>query len=791
MKQLLSYVKKKKWWLLVATVLLFWLISLPSPLFEDPLSSVLVDKNDQLLAAKIASDGQWRFPLPDSVPYRFEKAITTFEDKRFYYHPGVDPISMGRAVVQNIKAGKVISGGSTLTMQVIRLARKGKQRTIWEKLIEVWLATRLELSYSKKEILQLYAGHAPFGGNVVGLEAATWRFFGKKPTSLSWGEAATLAVLPNSPALIHPGRNRELLMAKRNRLLDDLLENEIIDSISWSLAKEEAIPPQPFALPRYAPHLLDRLSTDKDLRKAKIQTTLDRQLQIEVNTLAKRHYDHLSENEIHNLAIMVMDVETGEVMAYTGNIMDAGIEHGQSVDIIKAPRSSGSILKPILYAFMLDEGDLLPHSVVPDVPINYAGYSPENYSNTYDGLVSAQKAITRSLNVPLVRMLELHGLEKFHFELSQKMHFTTFNRSATYYGLPLILGGGEINLEEITNSYACMARTLIHFNRESSQYFKNDFRPPGYLRTTVKIENPSLGPKAEAPVLGAGAIWSAFEAMRQLERPDQMGNWEVFSNSRQIAWKTGTSFGFRDAWAVGVSKKYAVGIWVGNADGEGRPGLIGVHAAAPILFDVFDLLPNQSWFEQPYDDMIEIDVCAQSGDLATHLCPAKKEWVPAAGKRSNPCKRHTILHLDALAKYSVHAGCYPPENMKHLPWFILSPLEEHFYKTVDPGYKPIPPFKEGCHAVDPDRETMELIYPRKFTQIYVPKGFAGKQEHVIFKATHRKKEATIYWHIDQTYVGKTMDFHHLECAPPVGKHTLTLIDQDGHEIKQAFEIVEK
>jgi penicillin-binding protein 1C len=786
-----SYLGRWKWTAAFLLLLVFWLFSLPNPLFNDPLSRVLEDRDGKLLAARIASDGQWRFPLPDTVPYRFEKCLLQFEDKRFFYHPGIDPLSLARAVVQNIKAGGIKSGGSTLTMQVVRLSRKGKPRTISEKIKEAWLATRLELAYSKKEILRLYAGHAPFGGNVVGLEAATWRFFGKKPSNLSWAEAATLAVLPNSPSLIHPGRNREILLQKRNRLLDRLLQNEILDSLSWQLALLEKIPPAPYPLPRHAPHLLDRLALHPAVnQEAKISTTIHKQLQIQVNETAKRHHRQLAENEIHNIAILVMEVESGKVLAYTGNIADAGLEHGQAVDIITAPRSSGSILKPLLYACMLDDGSILPRSLVPDVPINYAGYSPENYANTYDGLVPAQKAIVRSLNVPLVRMLEQYSLEKFHYDLTQKLGLSTFTRSATYYGLPLILGGGEINLEEITNTYACMARTLVHYTGEDSRYFTADFRPPSFLQENTP-NNKKLPATAEAPILGAGAIWSTMEAMQQLERPDQLGNWKKFTGSRKIAWKTGTSFGFRDAWAVGVTPRYAVGVWVGNADGEGRPGLIGVQAAAPLLFDVFDLLPSGNWFEQPFDDMVQLEVCALSGDLATPLCPGQPEWVPKAGKRSKSCTRHKTIHLDRQEAFRVHSGCYEPQEMVHRPWFMLSPLEEHFFQSVAPDYRSLPPLHPDCKDQFEQINPVELIYPRKFTQIFVPRGFEGRKEKTVFKATHRDKNATIFWHIDQTFVGKTTDFHHLECAPDVGEHTLVLIDQDGNEIKQSFEIIEK
>jgi penicillin-binding protein 1C len=792
MKLFSTFRKHPLKWSFLGLLLLFWLFSLPSPLFEDPYSLVLEDAEGKLLSAKIAEDGQWRFPAPKSIPTKFEKAILTFEDKRFRYHPGVDPISFGRAIIQNLKAGKVVSGGSTLTMQVIRLSRKGKSRTIWEKIIEVWLATRLELAHSKDEILNLYAAHAPFGGNVVGLDAASWRYFGKDTKLLSWSEAATLAVLPNSPALIHPGRNRQLLLNKRNRLLGQMLEETILDSLSYELALEEPIPNEPYALPRYAPHLLDRLalsSKDKKGKAARFRSTLNLDLQKQVNAIVGRHYEHLKTNEIHNLAAVVMDVETGKVLSYVGNVTDLGGGHGQAVDIIRAARSSGSILKPLLYAFMLQEGKILPGSIIPDVPINYSGYTPENFSETYDGMVPANFAISRSLNVPLVRMLEDYGLEKFHYDLTKRLDFPSINQSATYYGLPLILGGAEITLEDITNTYACMARSVNHFSPNSSRYSISDFRPWQLILKDSFFDKKQL--VKEAPVLSAGASWVAFQAMRNLERPGTEGNWEVFNSGRPIAWKTGTSFGFKDAWSVGVTSRYAVGVWVGNADGEGRPGLIGAEAAAPVMFDIFEQLPNADWFEQPFDDMVEMEVCTKSGYRAGPGCETRTEWVPEGGLLAPVCAYHKLIHLDQAEKYRVNSGCYEPDKMQHKYWFVLSPVEEFFYKNIHPDYIPLPPFAPECDQKILEEGSLQLIYPRAFTEIYVPKTLDGSRGKTVFKAAHRNEEATIFWHIDQQYIGKTQHFHHLECAPGPGMHELVLMDEGGNTVRQKFEIVEK
>src|SRR5690606_34581343 len=334
----------------------------------------------------------------DSVPEKFAAAIVAFEDKRFYYHPGVDPISMTRALYQNIREGKVVSGGSTLTMQVIRLSRRSEGRTLLEKFIEVILATRLELRYSKAEILALYASHAPFGGNVVGLEAACWRYFNRDVHELSWGEAALLAVLPNSPALIHPGKNRDQLLLKRNALLDKLQQAGVIDEFTCSLAKEENIPDQPSALPRYARHMLQRIVRDGGAQ-TRVRSTLSVGVQRRVEQIVQDHHKQLAGSQIYNAAALVLDVETGEVIAYVGNtdVEETGY-HGEEVDIINAPRSTGSILKPFLYAAMLDEGKLLRNTLVPDVPTVIDGFSPKNFKREFNGAVPASQALIRSLN---------------------------------------------------------------------------------------------------------------------------------------------------------------------------------------------------------------------------------------------------------------------------------------------------------------------------------------------------------------------------------------------------------
>ncbi|HLC83752.1 MAG TPA: transglycosylase domain-containing protein, partial [Bacteroidia bacterium] len=377
-----------------------------------------------LLAAKIAEDGQWRFPLTKKLPQKFIDCIIQFEDRGYYSHWGVSPTAIVRATKQNLEAKKTVSGGSTITMQVIRMSRKGQKRTFFEKFIEIILATRLEFSYSKKEILSLYASNAPFGSNVVGIDAASWRYFGREPSKLSWAEAATLAVLPNAPSLIYPGKNQERLLKKRNRLLDQLFVAKIIDKETCELSKKEPLPGKPHAIPQIAPHLLQRAAKE-NFSGQRIVSTLDSHLQERVNTIIENHHKILRGNEIHNACAIVLDVSTGNVLAYVGNTANKGKpEYEGDVDVISAPRSTGSILKPFLFANMLNDGELLSTTLIPDIPTQIAGYAPQNYNQTFDGAVPAKRALARSLNIPAVRMLQNYGIEKFNYNL-KKMGMTT------------------------------------------------------------------------------------------------------------------------------------------------------------------------------------------------------------------------------------------------------------------------------------------------------------------------------------------------------------------------------
>ena len=737
--------------------LLGWALK-PGRLFDDPVCAVLESREGRLLGARIAADGQWRFPAADTVPDKFAKAIIAFEDKRFRRHPGIDPLAIARALRLNARKGEIRSGASTLTMQVIRLSRGDKPRTVAEKLLEMALALRLEAYCSKDEILALYAAHAPFGGNVVGLEAAAWRYFGRNADELSWAESAMLAVLPNAPALIHPGRSRDALLAKRNFLLDKLCATGEIDGTECALAKEEPLPDKPWPLPEIAYHYLETLRKQQGDRL--YASRIDYALQQRAEAIVRRHAEVFATNEVYNLAAVILDVPSGQPVVYIGNAGHGSCSHGDNVDVVTAPRSSGSTLKPLLYAAMLDEGDILPDMLVSDIPFHYKDFTPSNYNHTFDGAVPARDVIRRSLNVPSVRMLHEYGIEKF-IDLLQRCGFTTITRGADTYGLSLILGGAEIKLDDLASVYAALAREL---------------------------RDGTAGSREAVP-LSKGAIWCTFDALTEVNRPEEEGDWHTFSSTRTVAWKTGTSYGNRDAWSVGVTPDYVVAVWVGNCDGEGRPLLTGVGYAAPVMFDLFSLLPPTGWFDRPSDELEEVVCCRLSGHPATDLCEAdgtEAVWAPQAPRRPDPCPYHRLVHLDPDRRWQVDSDCWPVSEIQHVSWFVLPPAQEWYYMRSHSDYRPLPPYHPN-YAGSRASGVVEIIYPQDGMEVAAPVALDARSQGVVFSAAHSDPQATLFWHLDDSYLGETAHGEHkIKVVPDRGPHILTVIDANGHSAAVRF-----
>lgn len=764
-------ITRKVIFILITILVIAYIFCLPRQLFHVPYSTVVTDRNGELLGARIASDGQWRFPPRNTTPEKVKQCLITFEDRHFYHHWGVNPVSTGRAAYQNLKNKRIVSGGSTLTMQTIRLARN-ESRTLGEKFIEMILATRLEFRASKEKILSMYVSHAPFGGNVVGLDAAAWRYFGHSAEELSWAEAAMLAVLPNAPAMIHLSKSRQSLLNKRNRLLKQLCGRKIIDSSTYELAISEPLPDEPHPLPQIAPHLVSRFYQERNGKYS--VSTIDRGIQSQIENVAERWSNEFNRSDIRNLAILVIDIRTNQVVAYCGNVNFERKQSGNQVDVIQAPRSTGSILKPFLYYAMLQEGSLLPHTLLPDIPININGFTPQNFSLQFEGAVPASEALARSLNIPAVTMLQKYGVPKFHTFLRQ-IGLKTINRPASHYGLSLILGGAEATLWDVTNTYAHMGRSLLQLPQTECSLLLSDSENSEAV-TSAKTTD----------IFQPGAVWQTFNALTEVNRPEEI-DWKSIPSMHPIAWKTGTSHGFRDAWAVGVTPHYAVGVWVGNATGEGKPGLVGARTAGPVLFDIFSLLPPTQWFKRPGNVFVKTEVCRKSGHLKGRFCEETDTLlILPAGLKTEACPYHHLVTLSADETHRIYENCANLEPTIQKSWFTLPPVWEWYYKQHHPEYSPLPPFKPGCgeDALQP----MQFIYPPMNARIVLPKQMDGSPGYMTAELAHGNPVTTIFWHLDNTYLTQTQDFHKISLQPTPGKHSLTAVDSAGNTVTTTFYI---
>lgn len=764
-------ITRKVIFILITILVIAYIFCLPRQLFHVPYSTVVTDRNGELLGARIASDGQWRFPPRNTTPEKIKQCLITFEDRHFYHHWGVNPVSTGRAAYQNLKNKRIVSGGSTLTMQTIRLARN-KSRTFGEKFIEMILATRLEFRASKEKILSMYVSHAPFGGNVVGLDAAAWRYFGHSAEELSWAEAAMLAVLPNAPAMIHLSKSRQSLLNKRNRLLKQLYGRKIIDSSTYELAISEPLPDEPHPLPQIAPHLVSRFYQERNGKYS--VSTIDRGIQTQIENAAERWSNEFNRSDIRNLAILVIDIQTNQVVAYCGNVNFKRKQSGNQVDVIQAPRSTGSILKPFLYYAMLQEGSLLPHTLLPDIPININGFTPQNFSLQFEGAVPASEALARSLNIPAVTMLQKYGAPKFHTFLRQ-IGLKTINRPASHYGLSLILGGAEATLWDVTNTYAYMGRSLLQLPQTECSLLLSDSENSEAV-TSAKTTD----------IFQPGAVWQTFNALTEVNRPEEI-DWKSIPSMHPIAWKTGTSHGFRDAWAVGVTPHYAIGVWVGNATGEGKPGLVGAWTAGPVLFDIFSLLPPTQWFKRPGNVFVKTEVCRKSGHLKGRFCEETDTLlILPAGLKTEACPYHHLITLSADETHRIYENCANLEPTIQKSWFTLPPVWEWYYRQHHPEYSPLPPFKPSCgeDALQP----MQFIYPPMNARIVLPKQMDGSPGYMTAELAHGNPATTIFWHLDNTYLTQTQDFHKISLQPTPGKHSLTAVDSAGNTVTTTFYI---
>lgn len=752
------------------SIVFTWIAApVPNPPFPDSYSTAVLDAEGRLLKAFLAPDEQWRLRFEgEDLSSKLTASVLTFEDKRFYMHPGVDPVAVVRAAIQSLRAGKAKSGASTITMQVTRLMRP-KKRTLANKLLEMVQALKLEARYSKEEILKMYLTHAPYGGNVVGAYAASFYYFGRHPSRLTWAEAATLAVLPKAPAAITPFRNQNTLLSRRNRLLERLYRRGRFDKATLEQALREPLPAQTFPMPKSAPHLCRRAA--REHRLPVVRTTLVREIQEQIEFLATRHSRMLVREGIHNASVLVAETSTGAVRAYVGSADFFDAEHSGQVDGVMAPRSTGSLLKPFLYGLLIDRGMLHPDTFVRDVPAYFGSYAPINADRTFQGMVTAREALIRSLNVPPSLLLRDYGVVEFWHFLKQAGMSTLF-RQPHDYGLTLILGGAEGTLWDMAALYRGLA---LGGRFDGLTIIEGKDAPEGRF------------------LLSQASAWMALEMLTELRRPDDDGvDWTRFPARKPVAWKTGTSFGKKDAWAIGITPEWVVAVWIGNFSGEGNPNLGGARSAAPLLFDIIHALPqdpNGTWFDEPWQDFRYAELCADTGFRFSAACPNRKDAkVPRNSGPLPQCPFHQTFFLDDSGQYEVCSLCWRErEEVKHEPRLVFPPDVSQFMRLNGHLIDSHPSHYPSCPGLA-SRNPVKIVYPTSGAHLFVPRDVDGEYERVTLRAAHSAKDAPLFWYLDGRFQGETLREHTRALLLSEGAHNAQVVDQRGHASQVVFHV---
>lgn len=754
--------------LFVGALMALIFAALPMPKGEAPLSTVVLDRNGKVLKAFLASDQRWRMAFGEggAIPVKLEKALLAGEDRRFRWHPGVDPLAVGRAFVQNLKTGRRVSGASTLTMQAVRLMNP-RRRTWGAKAWEAALALKFDLFHSKNSILRAYFTHAPYGGNVVGVRAASLRFFGVEAEELTWAQACTLVVLPRSPSSVNLQTGRDELLRRRNRLLGKLRESGIIDSATFEGASREPLPSRSYPMPALAPHFA--LAMAQEHPEEIVPSTLDPTLQRTAESLAKQWSEHLALYGVRNLALVVAETSSGKVRIYAGSQDFADKADGGEVDGVRAPRSSGSILKPFLYALMFQGGRLHPRTLLPDVPMRFGNFEPVNAGEIYAGAASVHNALTLSLNVPAVYALREYGVEPFQRFLREGGVSTLF-RSAEGYGLSLAVGGAEVNLWDMAALYRGLGR-------------EGRFGP---LRAVEGEPEP-----IERRLLSPGAAWLTLETLKEVRRPGYECSAVLMPDRFPLAWKTGTSFHQRDAWALGVSPDWTVGVWAGNFSGEPSANLMGAKMAGQLLFQLYLQLPKErSWFEKPRDDLRPIRLCADTGLAPSPACPRTViAEAPAAAPPLPLCPYHKSVIVADRGGDEVCSLCWDSTGHHAESLLLFGPKVSAYLRAAGSLSQERPRHNPDCPAYQ-TRASLQVLYPLPGSRLFLPRDYDGVGQDLILRAA-APPHGALHWYVDQRYMGRTTERHQLPVRLAPGEHRVMVLDADGHSAGVSFEVIGK
>ncbi len=670
-------------------LLLNWIFPVPDRI---DYSTVVTDNKGEVIHAFLTPDQQWRMAtnLSEISPL-LRKTIVEKEDKYFYYHPGINPVAMVRALAGNILRLRRTSGASTITMQLAR-ALEPKRRTYWNKLVEVFRALQLEWKYNKDEILRLYLNKVPYGGNIQGVKSASLLYFSKNPDHLSLAEITALSVIPNRPSSLVMGKHNDLIVAERNKWLSRWAKEGVFTPKEIEDALAEPLTARRGVVPALAPQLSLKL---KRSGRTLIHSTIELNTQLKIEKLVKDYSRTLTLKNIRNADVIVLDNRTHQVVSYVGSADFHDSADGGQVNGAAAIRQPGSTLKPLLYGLCIDAGLLTPKMTITDVPVNYQGYAPENYDRKFNGYVTMEYALEHSLNIPAVKSLKALGKEVLIRRLTS-CGFRQVDKDRNKLGLSMILGGCGATLEEMTGLYSIFANGGRWVQPVYSTDDSASRKTP--MRNSWRGADTGSGERALSPA----ATYMINEILSKVNRPDFPVNWQATMHLPKIAWKTGTSYGRRDAWSIGYNKKYTVGIWVGNFSGLGVPELSGANVATPLLFQVFNTIDyddDEPWFSQPADCDVRM-VCTETGlppsDNCSHL--VTDYFIPLVSP-ARKCDNTQEVFVSADEKISYCRVCLPEAGYKKKLYKIIPPEMREYDDVNKIAYVAIPPHNPACEKM--------------------------------------------------------------------------------------------
>lgn len=719
-------------------------------IFEDRYSVSVLDNNGKIMGVYLNKNEQWHLKSIDKIPEKLKTAVMVFEDKNFYSHNGVDFSAVIRALKDNIFE-KRRTGASTITMQAVKMAQP-KERSYFNKYLEIVHAFKLEKYYKKDEILKMYLNNAPYGGNIVGYKTASHMYFRKSPKELTWSEAALLAVLPNSPGLMNVEKNREKLIEKRNFLLKKLYEKNFINERQYEISLKEPVPDKRYSFPVLAPHLARRLVNENKDKKI-IKSTIDSEIQKKTEKAVKDYSEFLKLSGINNTAVLIINNKNYEVTAYAGSQDFYDFKNNGQVDGITAKRSPGSLLKPFLYAKVIDEGIAAPQSKIPDVPLYFSNFSPQNANKKYYGMVEMRDALIKSLNIPFVELLKDYGEDKFFYFLKDILNFE--DRNPERYGLSLILGTKEFTMEEIGILYSGLAN---YGNFKNLKYTKESTEEGRQLLTK-------------------GASYLTLITIRELERP---GMEKFYREKNPVSWKTGTSHGRRDGWAAGITPEWTVVVWTGNFTGEGNPNLTGVYTGGNLLFNILKILPKtEKEFGMP-SDLEKIKVDKETGYRLKYGVPYKEIFYP---KDAKPLKVSPYYKKIFVNKNGEEIDSRDESfNEREEKYILVYPLEVVNYfvrENLDVS---------NIFSEKTAKKTIKFIYPKNNLKIIVPKDFDGEKSLIVKIANIKNQE--LYWYVNKEYAGKSREKER-SFNFKKGKYEITVVSESGETAKINFQVAEK